>query len=118
MAHIIADRVADISTTTGTGDITASNSAPTGFRTIDIVCATGDTFPYEVAHQTAAEWETGIGTYSGSHVFVRTTVTSSSNSGALVNFSSGTKDVFITAAAAQLRTDRLGANIALYANCT
>ncbi len=117
MAHIIADRVADTSTTTGTSDITLANAAPTGFRTVNAVAATGDTFPYELAGQTSAEWETGIGTYSGSHVFVRTAVTASSNGGALVNFSSGTKDFFITNSADQIRTSRLGANNSLYLTC-
>ncbi len=117
MAHIIADRVVDVSTTTGTSDITLANAAPAGFRTLNAVAATGDTFPYEIAGQTSAEWETGIGTYSGSHVFVRTAVTDSSNGGALVNFASGTKDFFITNSAAQIKTNRLGANISLYQTC-
>ena len=39
----------------------------------------------------------GIGTYTSSGTTLsRTTVLSSSNSGSLVNFSSGTKDVFVT----------------------
>ena len=94
--HVIADRVSDTSTTTGTGNITVANAAPTGFRTFDNVAVTDDTFDYEIAHRTINEWETGRGRYNGSHVFVREFVTASSNSGALVNFSAGTKDVFLT----------------------
>lgn len=95
MADIATDRVADVTTTSGTGAITLSNSPPTGFRTLNDVASTGDTFRYEIVHQTASEWETGIGRYSGSHVFVRSVILSSS-SGTTVNFSSGTKDFFIT----------------------
>ena len=94
MAHITADRVKDTTTTTGTGDITLANSAPTGFRTLNAVAATGDTFWYCI--EGGAEWEVGRGTYSGSHVFVRTEVLFSSNSNAAVSFSSGTKNFFIT----------------------
>lgn len=100
MAHITADRVKDTTTTTGTGDITLANSAPTGFRTLNAVASTNDTFFY--ALEGGAEWEVGLGTYSGSHVFVRTTVLASSNSGSSVNFSAGTKNFFITLPASKI----------------
>ena len=96
MAHITKDRVADTSTTTGTGNITVSGTAPTGYRTFSAVCAAGDTFFYNIAHQSLNEWESGLGTYSSAGVFARTTVIESSNANAAVNFSAGTKDVFIT----------------------
>jgi len=41
----------------------------------------------------------GLGTYSSANVFARTTILSSSNSGSVVTFSAGTKDVFLTLAA-------------------
>lgn len=99
MAHITADRVADTSTTTGTGAFTVSGTAPTGYRTFSAVCSTNDTLWYCIAHQSQNEWEVGYGTYSASNQITRTTVLSSSNSGSAVNFSSGTKDVFLTLAA-------------------
>ena len=89
MAHVIADRVADTSTTTGTSDFTVSGTAPEGFRTLDAVLSSSDTFYYAIAHQSEAEWEVGLGTYSGSHVFVRTTVLASSNSKSSVRCASG-----------------------------
>ena len=47
--------------------------------------------------QTGTEWEVGIGTYASSGTtLARTVVLSSSNSGSAVNFSAGTKDVFVT----------------------
>lgn len=100
MAFVTADRVRDTATTTGTGSFTVSGTAPTGFRTLSSVLATNDTFYYAIQSQTLNEWEVGIGTYSGSNVFARTTVISSSNSNSAVNFSAATKDVFITLPAA------------------
>ena len=99
MAHVTADRVRDTSTTTGTGSITVSGTAPTAFRTFSAVCSTNDTFYYAIQHQTAAEWEVGLGTYSSANTIARTTVYASSASGSAVSFSAGTKDVFITLAA-------------------
>lgn len=107
MAFITADRVRDTATTTGTGNFTVSGTAPTGFRTLSAVLAANDTFYYAIQHQTLNEWEVGLGTYSATaNQFARTTVLSSSNAGSAVNFSAGTKDVFITLAAN--RTLQLG----------
>lgn len=89
------DRVKDTSTTTGTGALTVSGAPPTGFRTFSTVYSVGGRVPYVIVHQSAAEWETGIGTYTASNELTRTTITSSSNSGSVVNFSAGTKDVFV-----------------------
>jgi hypothetical protein len=51
---------------------------------------------YVIANQSASEWEVGIGTYTSSGTTLsRDTVLSSSNSGSLVDFSAGTKDVFV-----------------------
>lgn len=102
MAHIYADGVVDTSTTTGTGALTVSGSAATGFQTFSAVCSTSDTFHYFVRSQSANEWEQGLGTYSGTNEITRTTVIASSNSNAAVNFSAGTKDVFITHPAARI----------------
>jgi len=106
MAFITADRVKDTSTTTGTGNITVSGSAPFGYRTFSTVLSVGDTFYYAIQGQSTAEWEIGVGTYASTNQFVRTTVLASSASGSAVSFSSGTKNVFITLAAA--RTLQLG----------
>lgn len=99
MAHITADRVRDTSTTTSTGSLTVSGTAPTGYRTFSAVSSTNDTFYYALQHQTADEWEVGLGTYSGTNTIARTTILASSNAGSAVNLSAGTKDVFITLAA-------------------
>jgi hypothetical protein len=101
MAHITADRVRDTSTSTSTGNFTVSGTAPTGFRTLSAVLSASDTFYYAIQGQGTSEWEVGLGTYSSTNVFARTTVLSSSNSGSAVNFSAGTKDVFLTLAASK-----------------
>lgn len=95
MAFVIADRVKETTTTTGTGTVTLAGAA-TGFQTFSAV-GNGNSTYYCIAGQTGSEWEVGIGTYTSSGTTLsRDTVLSSSNSGSLVNFSSGTKDVFVT----------------------
>jgi hypothetical protein len=101
MAHITEDRVRETTTTTGTG-VLALAGAVAGFRTFAAVLATSDTVWYAIVHQTANEWEVGLGTYSAANQLTRTTVLESSNANALVAFSAGTKDVFLTAPAARL----------------
>jgi len=101
MAFVTSDRVRDTSTTTGTGSITVSGTAPTGYQTFSAVLSVADTFYYAIQGQTTSEWEVGIGTYSSANVFARTTVISSSNSNTAVTFSAGTKDVFTTLAASR-----------------
>jgi len=96
MALVLADRVRDTTTTTSTGTITLSGTAPTGFQNFSVI-GNGNTTYYTIAGQGTSEWEVGIGTYASSGTtLARTTVLSSSNSGSLVNFSAGTKDVFVT----------------------
>lgn len=103
MAHIVEDRVKDTTTTTGTGNVTLSGSAPTGYRTFGSVLSNNDTTFYCIAGQSGGEWEVGLGTYvSATPALARTTVLASSNANAAVSFSAGTKDVFMTAAADRL----------------
>jgi hypothetical protein len=90
------DRVKDTTTTTGTGDITLSGSAPTGYRTFASVFTVGQRVCYAISSSGGSEWEVGRGTLTGATTLARTQVRRSSNSDALVNFSAGTKDVFCT----------------------
>jgi hypothetical protein len=93
MAFVLADRVRETTTTTGTGTVTLAG-AVTGFQTFAAI-GNGNTTYYTIAGQGTAEWEVGIGTYTASGTtLARNTVLASSNSGSLVNFSAGTKDVF------------------------
>lgn len=111
MARIRADKVAETTTTTGTGDITLAG-ALTGYRTFDSVLAASDTFSYSITAVDgngvpSGEWEAGVGTYSGSNVFARTTVVASSNANAAVNFSAGTKRVVLTMLAREVARETL-----------
>ena len=95
MAFVLADRVKETTTTTGTGTVTLLG-ASTGYQSFSAI-GNGNTTYYTIAGQTGSEWEVGIGTYTSSGTtLARTTVISSSNAGSLVNFSAGTKDVFVT----------------------
>ena len=95
MALVINDRVKVTSTTTGTGAI-ALGSAVTGFETFAAGIGNSNTVYYCIAHQDQAEFEVGLGTLSSTTNLQRTTIISSSNSDAVVDFNSGTKDVFCT----------------------
>lgn len=95
--HVVADRVKDSTTTTGTGSLTLAGSPPTGFRSFASVLAVGDTCYYAISSAGGAEWEVGIGTLTASTTLARTQIIASSNSNAAVSLSAGTKDVFINA---------------------
>jgi len=92
MALVISDRVKETTTTTGTGTVTLAG-AVTGFRAFSAVLSNSDTTYYAIVG--ANQFEVGIGTYT-SGTLSRDTVLSSSNSNALVEFSAGSKNVFIT----------------------
>ena len=95
MALVLNDRVKETSTTTGTGSFTL-DGAVTGFETFSSAIGNTNTTYYAIALQGGSDFEVGIGTV-GAGTLSRDTVLSSSNSDALVNFSSGTtKDVFCT----------------------
>jgi hypothetical protein len=94
MALVLADRVRETTTTTGTGTVTLAG-AVTGYQSFAVV-GNGNTTYYTIAGQGTSEWEVGIGTYtSAGTTLARTAVLASSNSGNLVSFSSGTKDVWV-----------------------
>ena len=94
MAFVVKDRVKETTTTTGTGTVTLAGAA-TGFQSFAAIGNSNSTY-YTIVAQTGTEWEVGVGTYTSSGTLLsRTTVLSSSNSGSLVNFSAGTKDVFV-----------------------
>lgn len=95
MALVLADRVKETTTTAGTGTVTLLG-ASTGYQSFAAVGNANTTY-YCIAGQTTSEWEVGIGTYTSvGTTLSRTTVLASSNAGALVTFSAGTKDVFVT----------------------
>ena len=102
MALVINDRVKETTTTTGTGAVSLGG-ATTGFETFAAGVGNSNTTYYVISHQTASEWEVGLGTLDGdSSDLTRTTVISSSNSDSAVDFAAGTKDVFCTIPASKL----------------
>jgi hypothetical protein len=100
MSYIIADRVKQQTSTTGTGALTLGTSV-TGFQAFSAVCSNGDTFHYAIVHLTLGSWETGLGTYNTGGTISRSVLTSS-NSNNLVDFASGTKEIFITPIASNI----------------
>lgn len=101
------DRVKDQTNTTGTGTVTIDGVAATGYRTIASAHTTGATVRYTIVNSSGTEWETGQGVWTASGAtLTRATVYASSNSGSLVNFSSGAKVVF-TGPVAQDLTEAL-----------
>ena len=95
MAFAIADRIQEVSSTTGTGTFLLTG-AVTGYQSFGVIGNANTTY-YTIADQAGTNWEVGIGTYYSSNVsLVRTTVLSSSNASSLVNFPAGTKSVFVT----------------------
>lgn len=95
MPLVIADRVRETSTTTGTGTLTL-DGAVTGFRTFSSAIGNTNTCYYTIT--LGADYEIGVGTV-GAGTLARTTILKSSNSNSAVNFGAGTKDVFATYAA-------------------
>jgi hypothetical protein len=96
MPLVVADRVQETSTTTGTGTFTLAG-ASTGFRSFSVI-GNGNTTYYTITLQGGSEWEVGIGTYTSSGTTLsRDTVLASSAGGTTkVTFSAGTKNVFVT----------------------
>jgi hypothetical protein len=93
MALVVKDRVQVTSTTTGTGTFTLG-SAVAGFQDFSAI-GDGNTTYYAIV--LGSEWEVGLGTYTSSGTTLsRDTILESSNSGTAVNFSAGTKNVFVT----------------------
>jgi hypothetical protein len=93
MALVVKDRVQEVSTTTGTGTFTLAG-AVSGFQSFSAI-GDGNTTYYAIV--LGAEWEVGLGTYTSSGTTLsRDTILESSNGGTAVNFSAGTKNVFVT----------------------
>lgn len=90
-------RVKETTTTTGTGTITLSGTAATGFRTFNASLTDGSSVDYLILQQDGSQWEEGEGVFTAPTTLSRVTVyANQSSTTSLVNFSAGTKDVFVT----------------------
>jgi hypothetical protein len=95
MALVVADRVKETTTTTGTGAITLAG-AEVNFVAFSSVLSDGDTTYYAIVDDSNQDFEVGLGTYATSgNTLTRTTVLASSNGGSAVDLSAGSKEVFI-----------------------
>ena len=93
MAFVVADRVRETSSTTGTGTFTLAG-AVIGYQSFSSAIGNGNTTYYAISNPGVNEWEVGIGTV-GAGTLARTTVLASST-GSAVSFTAGSKDVFVT----------------------
>jgi hypothetical protein len=94
MALIIKDRVRETTTTTGIGTITLAG-ASTGFRSFADIGNANTTY-YCISNNN--EFEVGVGTYtaSGTTLSRDTVLSNSLGTTAKIDFSAGSKDVFVT----------------------
>jgi len=118
MALVIADRVRETTTTTGTGTITLGG-AVSNFETFTANLSNSDTTYYSIVDNTNGTFEVGLGTFTSSGTtLARTTVIASSNSNSAVNFGSGTKDVFITIPATKMIVKDASGNVSIDGDVT
>jgi hypothetical protein len=89
------DRVKETTTTTGTGNITLAGAAVQYVAFSSVYSVGDDQISYAIVGQTGSEWEVGLGTYVSSNTLQRDLIYFSSNANAAVNFSAGTKDVWV-----------------------
>lgn len=107
MPQVTADSVAETSTSTGTGDMVLSG-AIAGHRAFSSKAADTNQVAYRIEAvdsngNATGDWETGIGTYnSAANSITRSRVANSSNSDNAVNFSAGTKRVYLTLLSLQM----------------
>ena len=95
MTFKLVDRVRETCISPGTGTV-ALIGAALGYQTFSAGVGANNTTYYVIADQSGANWEVGYGTVGAlGTTLARTTVLSSSNGGSLVNFSSGTQDVWV-----------------------
>ena len=114
MALVLKDRIKEQSATTGTGDFTLSG-AYDGYQTFAVV-GDGNLTYYAIYDPATGEWEVGNGTYVSSGTkLLRDHIYSSSNSGTIVDFGSGTKEVFCTYPSEQAVYQEVNGNVELIA---
>ena len=111
MAFVVADRVNESTTTTGTGSY-ALGGAVAGFQTFSAAVSNGDTLYYAATDDD--DYEVGLGTYASSgNTLARTTVFSSSNSNNAVNWGAGTKKIFLTYPASKAVVEDASNNVTI-----
>lgn len=107
--QITDDRIAESSTSTGASDFTLSGALP-GHVAYSSKAVNGSRVPYLIQSVDASgsptgEWEDGLGIWLTGNILQRTFVSRSSNVDTLVNFSAGTKHVFLPLMSCQMYQD-------------
>ncbi len=97
----IADRVKEVSTSTGTGTINLGGAA-TGYRAFSSAFVTTDVVYYCIEDGT--NWEVGYGTLTTGTPWTLSRNLLASSTGSLISFAAGSKNVFCTAPASALAT--------------
>lgn len=85
MSFKLLDRVNELNSITGTGNVGLGGSQG-GYNTFSSQLNIGDTTWYALVDNVGNQWEVGLGTYAATNTLVRTQVFSSSNNGNLVSF--------------------------------
>ena len=110
MAIVLKDRVKQTATAPGTGTITLGATA-SGFQAFSAI-GNGNVTYFAIVDAASGAWEVNYGTYtaSGTTLSRNATPLSSSNAGALVNFT-GTVDVFCTYPSEKAIYEETGGNV-------
>jgi hypothetical protein len=117
MALVLADRVQETTTTSGTGTLTLGG-ALSGYRTFSSGIGNGNTTYYCIYDQTAQVWEIGLGTV-GSGTLARTTVYSnSSGDTSPISLAGNTASVFAVYTASKTVNLDASGNVTALGNVT
>jgi hypothetical protein len=97
MALVLADRVQELTTTTGLVEFALTGPSQ-NFQSFSTGVGVGNTCYYFAAQSDASlnQWEVGVGTLSGASTLQRTTILSSSTGGSKIDFAAGAKIVAVT----------------------
>jgi hypothetical protein len=96
MALVLADRVQETSTSSGTGTFTLGG-AVSGYQSFATGIGSGNTVYYTIYDSTSFDWEVGLGTFTAPSTLARTTVYANSlGTTAFISFAGNTTSVFAT----------------------
>lgn len=99
MALVLADRVKESTTTSGTGTLTLAG-AQTGYQSFGTAIGNGNTCYYAISATGSALWEVGLGTYTAAGTTLsRDVIFASSSGGTAITLPGTTFDVYVTYAA-------------------
>lgn len=101
MPHVYADRVREVTTSTGPGNVTLAGAAPGGFATFAARIGVGNTTEVCMVDPASGEWEAFATELLSATVLQRGTLLASST-GSRVSFATGVKQVYVCQPAAEI----------------